>query len=151
MGSFPSGVTVVTSWADDQPIGTTVNAFCSVSLTPPMLLICLDVTNFARELIARRGAFAVNILDDSSGALALKFAGYPELERFRDQGYSAEPGGCPQLDAASVFIDCELAESHLAGDHWIMVGRGVRVAHASAQPPLIYHKGAFHPFPVRAS
>lgn len=150
MGSFPSGVTVVTSWADGKPIGTTVNAFCSVSLTPPLLLICLDVTNFARELIDRQGAFAINILDDASGALAMKFAGYPELERFADQGYSAEPGGCPQLDQAAVFIDCELTESHLAGDHWIMVGRGRRVVHPSANLPLIYHKGAFHPFPTRA-
>ena len=56
---------------------------------------------------------------------------------------SAAAGGAPELEAATVFIDCVLEDAHDAGDHKIVVGRGIRINHNSAAPPLLYHKGNF--------
>ncbi len=125
MGYFPTGVTIVTSWRDGAPVGATINAFCSVSLAPPMLLIC------------------VNILGHDGDALARHFAVAPEDERFTVYPYRATGAGAPQLEAAPVFIDCAVDSIHLAGDHFILTGRGLRTDHVSAEPPLLYHRGDF--------
>jgi flavin reductase (DIM6/NTAB) family NADH-FMN oxidoreductase RutF len=146
MGCFPSGVTIVTSWRDSAPVGSTVNAFCSVSLDPPLLLVCLDVSNPILAPIQKCGVFGVNILHDEGQDVALQFATAPEDERFSPDAYQSIDSGAPQLVAAPVFIDCVLQDAHLAGDHFIMVGRGVRVDHASTAAPLLYHKGGFFKF-----
>lgn len=143
MGYFPSGVTIVTSWDQGQPVGSTVSAFCSVSLTPPLLLICLDLSNPIRPAVEASGVFGVNILNHESGALALHFAGGPEIDRFEGHPYRAVEGGAPQLECAPVFIDCTVEHIHAAGDHLILVGRGTHIEHASSHPPLLYHKGQF--------
>lgn len=143
MGSFPSGVTVITTWDQDQPVGSTVSAFCSVSLDPPLLLVCLDNSNPILGPVQASGVFGVNILNDESGALALHFADPNQPDRFEGNPYRAIESGAPQLACAPVFIDCKVEQSHLAGDHHIIVGRGMRVEHASTHPPLLYHKGGF--------
>jgi len=146
MGSFPSGVTVVTSWDGAAPAGSTVSAFCSVSLDPPLLLVCLDRANPVLGPIEASGVFGVNILCEESRELAMRFgvastAGWPE-----DAAYRAHPGGAPQLEAAPVFIDCTVEHLYPGGDHVIVVGRGARIDHASAAGPLLYHKGRFPRF-----
>lgn len=143
MGYFPSGVTIVTTWDKDQPVGSTVSAFCSVSLEPPLLLICLDHANPIRPAVEASGVFGVNILNDQSSALALHFAASPDSDRFEGNPYHAQDDGAPQLDCAPVFIDCVVEHALVAGDHLVVVGRGVRIEHASAHPPLLYHKGGF--------
>jgi 3-hydroxy-9,10-secoandrosta-1,3,5(10)-triene-9,17-dione monooxygenase reductase component len=146
MGCFPSGVTVVTTWNGDKPIGTTVNAFCSVSLDPPLLLICLDHANPALAPLQQCGVFGVNILSAGSGELAQHFSRNPEKDRFAGVAYRARDGGAPQLDVAPVFIECALQHLYDGGDHRIVVGRGVHIEHASQMPPLLYHKGGFANF-----
>jgi flavin reductase (DIM6/NTAB) family NADH-FMN oxidoreductase RutF len=144
MGAFPTGVTIVTSWREDAPVGSTVNAFCSVSLTPPMLLICLDHSNPLCAPLRACGVFGVNILPHDGGrALAMRFSAAPEIGRFVDLDYCAANGGAPQLAVAPVFVDCVLEGVHPGGDHLIFVGRGVRAQHVSGAPPLLYHRGAF--------
>ncbi len=143
MGHFPSGVTIVTTWHGTAPIGTTASSFCSVSLEPPLLLVCLDHANPALAPIERCGRFGVNILSAECRDLALRFATNPEDDRFAGIIWRASAEGAPRLEAASVFIECVLEDAHLAGDHKIVVGRGVRIDHASAAPPLLYHKGVF--------
>jgi flavin reductase ActVB len=143
MGSFPSGVTIVTSWRDGEPVGSTVSSFCSVSLEPPLLLVCLERSNPVRAPIEACGRFGVNILGEEARDLALRFAATPEADRFADAAYRAAPDGAPQLLAAPVFVDCVVEHAHVAGDHVIVVGRGVRIEQASAAPPLLYHKGGF--------
>jgi 3-hydroxy-9,10-secoandrosta-1,3,5(10)-triene-9,17-dione monooxygenase reductase component len=146
MGSFPSGVTIVTSWDADAPTGSTVSAFCSVSLDPPLLLVCLDRANPVLGPIEASGVFGVNILCEDSRDLAMRFGvastqGWPE-----DAAYRAHPGGAPQLEAAPVFVGCTVEHVYPGGDHMIVVGRGVRIDHASAAGPLLYHKGRFPKF-----
>jgi flavin reductase (DIM6/NTAB) family NADH-FMN oxidoreductase RutF len=143
MGRFPSGVTIVTSWAGETPVGTTVNAFCSVSLEPPLLLVCLVHGNPALAPIERSGLVGVNFLPTEACDLARLFGKDSASDRFMGVAYAARAGGAPQLGAASVFVDCVLEQSHDAGDHKILIARGVAIDHASAAPPLLYHRGAF--------
>ena len=146
MGCFPSGVTVVTTWDGDKPVGTTVNAFCSVSLEPPLLLICLDYANPALAPLERCGFFGVNILSGGGRELALHFSRHPEEDRFAGLEFRARVGGAPQLQVAPVFIECALEHSYEGGDHRIIVGRGLHIEHASEMSPLLYHKGCFPKF-----
>jgi flavin reductase (DIM6/NTAB) family NADH-FMN oxidoreductase RutF len=144
MGAFPSGVTIVTSWKDGRPIGSTVNAFCSVSLDPPMLLICLDHNNPITEPLKARGVFGINILPEEGGdEAALFFARAPEDARFERYIYRVEGQGAPQLDIAPVFVDCTVESCTVAGDHVIVVGRGVRTEVDHEPSPLLYHRGGF--------
>jgi flavin reductase (DIM6/NTAB) family NADH-FMN oxidoreductase RutF len=143
MGYFPTGVTIVTTWEGPEPVGSTVNAFCSVSLEPPLLLICLDLKNTIRQALEKTRIFGVNILHEDGRAVAQRFAREPLADRFGDFPYRAAPGGAPQLAAAPVFIDCVAQDIHAAGDHLIAVGRGVRIEHASTATPLLFHRGQY--------
>lgn len=147
MGYFPSGVTVVTSWRDGAPVGSTVNAFCSVSLEPPLLLVCLDMSNPICRPVVDTGVFGVNILaEDGGGELARHFAAAPETKRFDQLGFRAAAGGAPQLVVAPVFVDCAVESAARAGDHFIVVGRGVRIERTPGAKPLLYQAGRFHAF-----
>jgi flavin reductase (DIM6/NTAB) family NADH-FMN oxidoreductase RutF len=147
MGCFPTGVTIVTTWDErdgkPDPVGSTINAFCSVSLDPPLLLICLDLKNPIRLALERSRAFGVNILCSDSHGLAMRFATEPLTDRFDTLDWGAADGGAPRLHAAPVFLDCQVQDIHTAGDHLVIIGRGVG-AHIDPQPaPLLYHRGAF--------
>jgi flavin reductase (DIM6/NTAB) family NADH-FMN oxidoreductase RutF len=146
MGYFPTGVTIVTTWDGPEPVGSTINAFCSVSLDPPLLLICLDLKNPIRTAFERARIFGVNILPHDGRPIAQRFAREPLNDRFCEFPYRAAPGGAPQLTAAPVFIDCSLEDLHLAGDHLIAVGRGLRIEHAPDIRPLLYHRGQYPRF-----
>jgi flavin reductase (DIM6/NTAB) family NADH-FMN oxidoreductase RutF len=143
MGYFPSGVTIVTTWDGDEPVGSTINAFCSVSLDPPLLLICLDLKNPIREAFERAGVFGVNFLPEHGLPMARRFAREPLTDRFNEFDHSCADGGAPQLKDAPVFVDCKVEQIHAAGDHLIAVGRGVRIAHTPGVTPLLYHGGKF--------
>jgi len=148
MGCFPTGVTVVTTWDEledgrPDPVGSTINAFCSVSLDPPLLLICLDLKNPIRRALERTRLFGVNILCADSHGMAMRFASEPLNERFLEFDWGSADGGAPRLHAAPVFLDCQVQDIHPAGDHLVIIGRGVG-AHIDPQPaPLLYHHGAF--------
>ena len=143
MGFFPTGVTIVTTWDGEEPVGSTINAFCSVSLDPPLLLICLDLKNPIRAAFGRSRIFGVNILHEDGRPVAQRFAREPLADRFTEHPYQAVTGGAPQLLDAPVFIDCAVQDIHPAGDHLIAVGRGLRIAHQPGIAPLLYHRGQF--------
>jgi flavin reductase (DIM6/NTAB) family NADH-FMN oxidoreductase RutF len=151
MSYFPTGVTIVTSWCDGAPVGATVNAFCSVSLEPPLLLVCLAHENPLCAPVRACGVFGINILPHEDGRrLALRFARDPEAERFDGLAYRSIGAGAPQLDVAPVFVDCRLEAEHAAGDHVILIGRGIRADHASSAAPLLYHRSVFPDRPLLA-
>lgn len=148
MGAFPTGVTVVTTWGPDgEPLGSTINAFCSVSLDPPMLLICLDLKNPLCGPVQACGVFGVNILGEGAPAVAQCFAVTPENERFAQHAFRSAGEGSPQLESAPVFVDCAVETVVTAGDHIVVVGRGLRVEQPSSEPPLLYHRGRFLKLP----
>ncbi len=142
MGRFATGVTIVTSWDASAPVGTTVNAFCSVSLDPPLLLICLANTNPVLRPVETSGIFGVNFLDTECADLARRFGRDPVGGRFDAVEHHCE-GGAPRLAVATTFIDCRVEQSHEAGDHRIVVARGVRIGDHREAPPLVYHRGQF--------
>ena len=147
MGSFPSGVTVVTVAADDGDMhGMTVNSFSSVSLDPMLVLVCLNVTSRALDLIEQAGVFVVNVLSAGQRDVSRWFASRqrPAGPAMFD-GVPLEPGvtGSPVLTDAAASFDCRLRQSYRAGDHLIMLGEVVALIHRPQLEPLVFHAGTY--------
>jgi len=147
MGSFPTGVTVVTvASGDGSRHGLTVNSFSSVSLDPMLVLVCLNETSRGAGLIERAGAFAVNVLSAGQRDISRWFANphRPPGPMMFD-GVPFEPGvtGCPVLVDAAASFDCWLRQSHRAGDHLIVLGEVVALVHHPQLEPLIFHDGSY--------
>ena len=147
MGSFPTGVTVVTVARDDGSMhGITVNSFSSVSLDPMLVLVCLNETSRGVGLIERAGVFAVNVLSAGQQDVSHWFA-----HRYRPGGSAMFDGvpfepaatGCPVLADATASFDCRLRQSHRAGDHLIVLGEVVALVHRPELEPLIFHAGSY--------
>ncbi|MDQ2958047.1 MAG: flavin reductase family protein [Actinomycetota bacterium] len=140
LGKFASGVTVVTTsggLGGHEVHGMTANAFSSVSLRPPLVLVSVSNSAHLHPRIAETGRYGISILGRRQESLAQHFAGresHPELVRFvwRD--------GLPLIDAALVHLTCSVVNSHLAGDHTIYVAHVDTVAQLDG-PPLVFHDG----------
>jgi flavin reductase (DIM6/NTAB) family NADH-FMN oxidoreductase RutF len=146
MGSFPTGVTVVTVASDDGMHGITVNSFSSVSLDPMLVLVCLNEASRAVGLIERAGAFVVNVLSAEQRDVSRWFASqYRPAGSTMFDGVPFEPGvtGCPVLVDAAASFDCRLRQSHRAGDHLVVLGEVVALAHRPQLEPLIFHAGSY--------
>ena len=147
MGSFPTGVTVVTVASGDGAVhGVTVNSFSSVSLDPMLVLVCLNETSRTAGLIEHAGAFGVNVLSAGQQDIASWFANRhrPAGPAMFD-GVPHQPGvtGCPVLVGAAASFDCRLRQSHRAGDHLIVLGEVVALEHRPELEPLIFHAGTY--------
>jgi 3-hydroxy-9,10-secoandrosta-1,3,5(10)-triene-9,17-dione monooxygenase reductase component len=145
MGSFPTGVTVVTvGSADGTMHGITVNSFSSVSLDLTLVLVCLNWASPSLGLIERAGAFVVNVLSVGQKDISRWFANrYRPAGSTMFDGVPFEPGvtGSPvPVDAAASF-DCRLRQSHHAGDHMIVLGEVVALVHRPQLEPLVFHGG----------
>lgn len=140
--NFAAGVTVVTSVdATGLPVGATVSAFASVSVDPPMVLVCLNGLSRSAQAVRATGAFSVHILGCEQVDLAQRFA-FDQSEKF--PGNVFEPGmtGAPALPECSVRLDCELVSETPGGTHGIFVGLVKYVACEDINP-LIYANRAF--------
>ena len=125
MGRFATGVTVVTTKSQETLAGLTVNAFCSVSLNPPLVLVCVDLTSATLPVIRESGVFAVNILTDKQEHLSRCFA-TPSRERFEcfyHAGYHIAATGAPIIDDTLAFIDARVVAEYSGGDHVIFIGQ----------------------------
>jgi flavin reductase (DIM6/NTAB) family NADH-FMN oxidoreductase RutF len=148
LGRFVTGITVVTTMADEdgqaRPFGTTVNAFNSVSLDPPLLLITIGVERSIHPVIGRAGRFAVNILAEDGQELSDCFSGAPSVhprQAFCDAAYRVSEQGMPLLDEALAWIDCQLDRTIQAGDHTIYLGRIVDLGVTDREHwPLLYYR-----------
>lgn len=142
MGAFASGVVIVTAVDGGRRVGTTVSAFSSVSLTPALLLVCLDHANPALPPILRAGAFAINVLAEGQTDLALRFANPALADPF--EGVEAAPGalGLPLIGGSVAHVECRLDAVHPAGDHDILIGRGIDLKTRPGKP-LVYSRGRF--------
>ena len=125
MGNFATGCTVVT-FPDTPPHGMTANAFSSVSLDPPLCLVCVDHDTTSYELLSNgeMESFAVNILERSQQDLAEYFANMTELDEdpFEDRPTTSGVEGAPIFTDSLAYADCTLHAAHPAGDHTIYVG-----------------------------
>lgn len=142
---FATGVTVVTSEGADGPVGLTVNAVCSVSLEPLLLLVCFD--NQARTLPVVRdsGRFGVNVLAEGQDHLARLFASKtPEYEKFAEVAHAMHDG-IPVIEGALAWLGCDLTELVVAGDHTIGIGAVTAVESGSGEP-LIWYRANYGTF-----
>jgi flavin reductase (DIM6/NTAB) family NADH-FMN oxidoreductase RutF len=144
MGHFASGVGIVTTLdADRRPCGLTVNAICSVSLDPVIVLVCVERAADSHECLRASGIFAINVLPAEGGeGLALRFSTWGVKDKFAGIAYGAEQTGAPVLTGSLAWLDCEVVEELKGGDHTIFLGRVV-AADADDGVPLVYYRGGY--------
>jgi (E)-2-((N-methylformamido)methylene)succinate hydrolase len=147
MRRVPTGVTVVTTLKDGEPRGITVNAFASVSLDPPSLLICVNREARSYLFISSSRIFCVNVLAGDQRGLAEHFSGRVRERQFVDVDYTVDATGAPVLGGTIAHFDCELAHEYQVGSHSICIGR-VLACSARSGSPLGYFNGGFHNFGI---
>ncbi len=142
MGAFATGVTVVTTLdAAGKDCGLTANAVSSVSLTPPLLLVCVDKTSESHDAFRQSGVFAVNILSTEQEALSQCFA-KSDTDKFAGVAVERTATGVALFPGSLASLDCRVVAAHDAGDHTIYVG-SVETATTQAGEPLLYFGGRY--------
>lgn len=142
LSRFASGVTIVTTKdADGKLYGITVSAFCSVSLEPPLILVCLERTTGSSRALPQSGAFVVNVLRENQRHLSNHFAS-PAGDKFAGVEYHFGIDGIPVLTGALAHLECRLRDAHQGGDHSIFVGE-IEKATADDGNPLLYFHGNY--------
>ena len=142
-GAFVTGVTIFTTSAEDGFFGCTANAVASLSLEPPLMLVCLDrAANTHPRMLAAR-TFAINIIrsGDENVELCRSFAAKAD-DKFVGVPHRLGTTGTPLLEAALATLECELERTYEGGDHTIFIGRVVDAAVGEGEP-LIFHRGRF--------
>ncbi|QYJ04915.1 flavin reductase family protein [Nocardioides panacisoli] len=146
VGRFASGITVVTTMSGEEPIGMTLQSFCSVSLEPPLVLFSPAKTSRAWPLMQRSGRLAINVLaadqQDVSNQMATR-----GIDKF--DGITWQPGpvtGSPLIDGVLAHLDCTIHAVHEAGDHYVVLARVEHLAagaDAGTDAPLLYFQGGY--------
>jgi flavin reductase (DIM6/NTAB) family NADH-FMN oxidoreductase RutF len=142
LGRFASGIVVVTVRdADGKDHGMTVSAFTSVSLEPPLVLVCVDRAATMHDTLYGAETFAINLLSIEQEAVSRRFAESRD-DRFDGVGYTRDLSGAALLDDALAQLECTTWARYDGGDHTIVVGR---VDHAAARDtrPLLYYRGGY--------
>jgi flavin reductase (DIM6/NTAB) family NADH-FMN oxidoreductase RutF len=146
VGAFATGVTVITTYGDAGPYGMTANAFSSVSLDPPLVLVCVISGTTGAETIERNGVFAVNVLGTHQEPVSRFFASRDRptgQEAFRDIPHSTAVTGSPIIEHVAAYLDCWLTAGHEAGDHLIFIGEVVALGVDASTHPLVFHGGNY--------
>ncbi len=142
MGHFPTGVTVITTRTrGGDPVGLTANAVTSVSLVPPLLLICVDKGTDCHSCFQESGAFVVNILSEHQAHLSQRFA-TKGIAKFEGVPHRVGHTGCPILEDSVGYLECRVVQIHDGGDHTIYVGEVVE-GNAREIPPLLFYRGSY--------
>jgi flavin reductase (DIM6/NTAB) family NADH-FMN oxidoreductase RutF/pimeloyl-ACP methyl ester carboxylesterase len=143
MGCFATGVTVITAHTPDGiPIGLTANSFTSVSLDPPLLLVCIANNAGSAEVMRGVQNFAVNVLQIGQQPTSNRFAGKGE-DRFANTRWEVGECGAPVLLGSLGVFECERDSLHEAGDHFILVGRVEKASFEPRRDPLLYFRGKY--------
>ncbi len=140
MAGVATPVAVITAMADRVPHGTTVSAFASLSMTPPMVAVCLDRCSDLLAMIRTTGYFGVNVLGTDHAALALTFARKGGAAKFDHVEWTADHG-LPRLPGAA-WLACRVSQFVDGGDHVVVLG-DVQAADAQDDDPLTYHRRVF--------
>jgi flavin reductase (DIM6/NTAB) family NADH-FMN oxidoreductase RutF len=142
-GCFTTGVTIVTTkGADGGPIGFTANSFASVSLDPPLALVCVDLAANSLPALEAAGVFVVNVLHAGQQELARRFT-RKDGDRFSKLHYETWKTGAPVLDGCMASFECETHQAFDAGDHRVFIGRVVKVRMDPDHQPLVFLRGGY--------
>jgi flavin reductase (DIM6/NTAB) family NADH-FMN oxidoreductase RutF len=146
LGHWVTGVSVVAARdADGRPCGLTANAVASLSLHPPLVLVCVDRTADSHDCIRNAGYFAISVLASDGERLARRFAAWDIKAKFDGVAHHPETSGAPVLDAALAWVDCRLHHQVPGGDHTIFIGE-VLAGDAREGSPLLYYRGGYGRF-----
>ena len=139
LSRFASGVTVVTTQDKNGKLyGITVSAFCSVSLTPPLILVCIEKNTGSHHAFRESGAFVVNILREDQQHLSDHFASHLE-DKFTEISYQKGIADLPVLENALAVLECRLHNSYEGGDHTIFVGEIEKITTTDGNPLAYFH------------
>lgn len=146
LGHYPTGVAVVTGiGADGQPVGMVVGSFTSVSLDPPLVGFSPTKSSRTFATLQESATFCVNVLASDQEQVCRRMAvGGPE--KFDGIGWEPAPGGAPVIDDVVAWIECDWADLHDGGDHYIVLGRVRELAVARPAPPLLFFQGGYGRF-----
>jgi flavin reductase (DIM6/NTAB) family NADH-FMN oxidoreductase RutF len=143
LGCFATGVTVVTCLdAAGQPAGLTVNSFTSVSLDPPLLLVCLAKPAASSAALVAASHFAVNVLQTGQQPASIRFS-TRDQDRFGATPWSTGEAGAPILKDSMGVFECERHAVHDGGDHHILIGQVVKATFDAQLDPLLYFRGSY--------
>jgi flavin reductase (DIM6/NTAB) family NADH-FMN oxidoreductase RutF len=142
VGSFCSGVVIVTSTDAGSPVGITCQAFFSLSLRPPLIAISVSNTSTTYPRIRRAGKFAVNILSSCQQHLSQQFA-MSGTDKWQDVRYGAGATGLPVLHGSAAVLECDMTAEYATGDHCLVVGHVRAVDHDAGQDPLVYFRSRY--------
>lgn len=140
MARLATPVSVVTTFVDGEPHGTTVSAFSSLSMSPPMVMMALDLRSALLARVKRLGRFALNVLTADQADIATRFAAKGD-DRFAGVGWQLVDD-LPWLDGVLAWVSCSAVDVRRGGDHEIVLGRVERSAGSSGHP-LTYHERSF--------
>ncbi len=146
MGLFATGVTVVTADNSGVRRGMTANAFSSLSLDPPLALVCVDHKASFLNVIQGARKFAINFLSEEQKSVSDWFAGKGRdaEDQFADIAFEAGENGAPLLTGSLAILECEIHEELSGGDHIIVVGRVTKIVTGEGvRPPLLFYAGAY--------
>lgn len=143
LGCFATGVTIITAMgADGKPVGLTANSFTSVSLDPPLLLVCVANNVSSAAILREAGRFAVNVLQIGQQPTSNRFAGKGE-DRFAGTPWEVGEFGTPVLTGSLSSFECAHDALHDGGDHFILVGRVLKAMFEPRRDPLLYFRGKY--------
>lgn len=142
-GCFTTGVTVVTTFdGEGRPVGFTANSFASVSLDPPLALVCVDNGAASLPALETAGAFTVNVLHADQEDMARRFARRGG-DRFAHTSYETWLTGAPVLDGCMANFEMRTHHAFQAGDHKVFVGQIVKARMDPAHRPLVFFRGGY--------
>lgn len=141
---WASGVTVVTAQSEKQGMkGMTATSFSSVSVDPPLILVCLNQNTDTGAVVLEQQHFAVNILSSEQQNISNQFAGgSSQEERFANVAWEAGENGAPLLSDALVSLECKVVDQISAGTHWVVIGEVQKVLCRNGEP-LLYYSGSY--------
>lgn len=144
LGHYASGITVITSHIDDEPIGFTCQSFYSVSMSPPLVSFSVMSSSASYPKIRQAGRFAVNILSGEQVKISNQFA-RRGTDKWHGVEWQESPLGNPIIAGSLHWLDCEIHTEHTAGDHLIVIGevKALNLQEVTASQPLLYFKGQY--------
>jgi flavin reductase (DIM6/NTAB) family NADH-FMN oxidoreductase RutF len=142
LSRFASGIAIITARDGERDVGMTVSAFCSVSLSPPLVLVCVDHSASMHDLLLGHPKLGINIMACEHEAECRRFADKNETQRFEGASFTRGESGVALLEDAMSCLECQLVHHCEAGDHTIFIAQVERGAMRDGQP-LLYYRGQF--------
>ncbi|OWY29230.1 flavin reductase family protein [Herbaspirillum robiniae] len=152
LGHYASGITVITSLVDGEPVGFTCQSFYSVSMSPPLVSFSVMSGSASYPRMRQAGRFAVNILSDEQVRISNQFA-RRGTDKWHGIEWQASPLGNPLIAGSLHWLDCEIHAEHAAGDHLIVIGevKAMNLQQTVAMQPLLYFKGEYRHIAVHSA